>query len=806
MRVQKRDGSLQAWNSTKIEHALLKAFNTTQPGNIPDLRPMIEAITRRVQNRLCIDTIPYDIHSIHLAVESTLREFEYFEVADAYNNYRTLRDARRDERLVPNPNAIKGFITTSKYAQWVETERRRETWHETIKRDQDMFIERYPQLEHRIVEAFDCVREGLVLPSMRSLQFGGKGIKQHNVRMYNCSFTLANRVRVFQEIFYALLCGCGVGASVQFQHVEQLPTIKPINKDKVRHVTIGDDVEGWADSIGELMKAYFITGEYIEFNYSKIRDRGCRLSTSGGRAPGHLGLKLLHDQLRKFLDNIAFRKLRPVEVADTICLIAEAVLSGGIRRSSIIILFSPDDSEMAVSKAPGNFEWQGKNYWRRMMNISAACIRGQTSREAIFRLVRLAKHFGEPGIYWLVDPDCGCNPCGEIGMYPRLIRPKAKEQMHIRSADESLHDLIGVNATSHRYAVSTGRPEAWSVDRSYKFDWKTYKNTNNRLKLSDTAAIDLYGHDTGFQFCNLCEINVAMCLTTVLFFRAAEAAAFIGTLQAGCTDFPYLGPVTEAITRREALLGVGLTGLCDNPDIGFDSSVLRQGVAIVRETNNEVSATISINPAARLTTVKPSGTASLALGCVGSGIHPHHARRYFRRVTEPKTNPVAMHFAKINPHMVETKPDGNLCITFCVKAPDNAITVKEMPAVKFMHDVFTVYEHWVEPGTVHSRCVVDGLTHNVSSTCVVAEDEWDDVTRTFWENQDKIGAMAFLPRMSDKGIPYMPREEVVTEADEAKWDYLIENYVDVDYTQMVEEEDGTTHTLEVACAGGSCEI
>lgn len=774
-RVIKRDGTFQSFDHTKITHALLRAYHHERSGGVPDY---IDKLTEEVVFSLEPDeNDTLGIEEIQNAVIKTLGEKGDHDVEDHYVEYRKKREAVRAERKSPDTSHLQDFIAVSKYAMHNEQEGRRETWGETCTRVADMHLDNFG-LEKPLLESMKMVYDRRVLPSMRSMQFGGKGVDQHNVRMYNCCFTLANRMRVFQETFYNLLCGTGCGLSVQFEHVAQLPEIKPIDRSDVYHFTIDDSIEGWADSIGELMHSYFASGQYVEFDYSMIRAEGSPLSTSGGKAPGHLGLKKLHEQLREQLDNSTYRKLRPIEVADIICKVAEAVLSGGIRRSSLIILFSPSDSEMAHAKVPGNFEWGGLNYWRRMMNISAACTRGKTDPAIVKRMISSARSYGEPGIYWTVNRDVGCNPCGEIGMYPRLLYP----------ADAVLQD--------------DGRRE-WDGDQTNLYDPALYDPEDIE---SDQDAMDHYGHDTGWQFCNLCEVNCAKCDTEDDFIEACKAAAFLGTLQAAYNTMPYLGPVTERIVRREALLGVGLTGMADKPEIAFNAETLQRGARTIRVENERWAQAIGIQPAARLTTIKPSGTASLVLGCVGSGIHPHHARRYFRRVTEPQTNPVAQYFKSINPHMVETKPDGNLCLTFCVEAPGNAMTVKEMPAIEFMDQVFLVYENWIKEGTVPERCVVPGLTHNVSSTVVVSDDEWDDVIEHFMANQGRIGAMSFLPRFGDKDIPFIPREEVVTELDEDKWDYLITHARHVDYTQLNEVEDTTTRQSEAACVGGACEL
>lgn len=772
-RVIKRDGTVQRFDERKIVGALLKAFNDAQPGNIPaNLKSMASSIACKLRSTYGDDV------GVEMVQDAVIRELApYPTVAQHYMEYRDMRTRLREQRLDPDPRSVQDFVAASKYGMYREDLGRYESWDDTISRNEAMFLQQFPHLADEVKHCFSLVRANKVLPSMRGMQFGGPGVLQHNVRIYNCAFTLVNRLRVFQEIFYCLLAGCGVGFSVQYQHVDQLPEVKPIDRDRVRHFSISDDIEGWADSVGELVRAYFLTGEYVEFNYSAIRPKGAKLRSSGGRAPGHLPLKKLHEQIREQLDACAFRKLRPIEVFDLVCKIAEAVLSGGIRRSSMIAIFSPEDGEMANAKVPGNYEWDGKNYWRRMANISAGCLRSAPpTREFVERLIKLARAYGDPGIVWLADPDCGCNPCGEIGLYPKLTLPHEKVRFWPAGTDQH------------------------AVDRSMDYDRHAYAAA--RSTSSDAAAIELYGHDTGFQFCNLCEVNCAECKTEEDFLQSCHAAATLGTMQATFTKMPYLGPVTERITEREALIGVGLTGMCDSPDIAFNPETLRRGATLVKLVNERLAAQLGINPAARCTTVKPSGTASLTLGCVGSGIHPHHARRYFRRVTESPTSLVAQRFREVNPHMVEVKPDGNWCITFCVKAPDAAVTVKELPAVDFMERVFLVYDNWIKPGTRENQ-LIKGLSHNVSCTVVVSDDEWDAVTKKFWDERQRVAAMSFLPRTGDKGIPFIPREEVTTQADEARWQHIIENYRPVDYSSITETAN---RAGDPACSGGVCEI
>jgi ribonucleoside-triphosphate reductase len=268
---------------------------------------------------------------------------------------------------------------------------------------------------------------------------------------------------------------------------------------------------------------------------------------------------------------------------------------------------------------------------------------------------------------------------------------------------------------------------------------------------------------------------------------------------------PFLGPVTCYLNERDALLGVSICGLMDNPEVLFNPSTLERGAQLVRVTNRLVAGLLGIRPAARLTCVKPEGTASLLLGAA-SGIHPHHARRYFRRVQANRKDPVYQHFHAANAHMAEPSvynPDADDVITFPVEAPAHAILRDELNALDFLEFVKLVQKHWVEAGTAdQSRS--PGLHHNVSNTCTACADEWDRVADFIWENREYFTGISLFAHDGDKRYAQAPREAVTTEEDIARWNKL--RYQTVDYTKLLERTDETKLKETVACAGGSCDI
>jgi ribonucleoside-diphosphate reductase alpha chain len=688
-------------------------------------------------------------------------------------------------QLLPLTHAINGlqdFIAISRYARYSPEKRRRETWAEAIGRVRDMHLQQFADcsleeaaqialakgdvtaadlvelgelggLHDAITAAFTAVERREVLPSMRSLQFGGDAVRTKHARIYNCCFTYIDRLEAFSETLYLLLCGCGVGFSVQKHHVEKLPTFAPLREDAQHSVhVIGDTIEGWADALNELMLAA-VEGRRITFDYSMIRPEGAPLRTSGGKAPGPEPLFHTLTRIERIVHAAAGRKLRPIEAYDILMWAAKAVLSGGVRRSATICLFSVDDSEMIASKT-GN--WFAENPQRTASNNSAVLVREKTTRAEFDRLFEAQKQYGEPGFYFVEDTEYGANPCVEIGLHPRLKVD--------RDAIKRLREL------------------------GYKGD------------LTEGETL------TGVQFCNLSTISAAAADTRERFLQLCGHASLIGTLQSGYTEFAYLSPVSRVITEREALLGVSLCGVLDRPDLLLDPAVLRSGAAVVKAVNAIVARALGINPAARTTCVKPEGTASLLLG-TSSGLHPHHAPRYFRRVQTNVHDPVFLHFKRANPHMVESSvydPNGRTeVITFPVEGPAFGIYRDELSAVKHLEYIRLVQENWVWGGRRHEK-FSPGLHHNVSCTISVRPDEWAGVAEFIWNHRHHFTGIALLQDNGDKIYAQAPREAVATAEDVAKWNSLV--HEPVDYTLLEEAEDITELKQVVACAGGACEI
>lgn len=602
-----------------------------------------------------------------------------------------------------------------KYARYLEDKKRRETWDELVTRNKQMHQKKYPHLYDDIEEAYKLVHDKKVLPSMRSLQFSGKPIEISPNRIYNCAYLPVDDWRAFGEILFLLLGGTGVGYSVQSHHVEELPEIKKPNPGKIKRYLVSDSIEGWADSVKVLMKSYFRGTATLDFDFSDIRPKGSQLITSGGKAPGPEPLKNCLRHIKSILNEKSDGdQLRPIEVHDIVCYIADAVLAGGIRRAALISLFSADDDEMIASKY-GN--WYELNPQRGRANNSAVLLRHKVDEEFFFQLWEKIKlsNSGEPGIYFSNDKDYGTNPCCEIALRP-------------------------------------------------------------------------------FQFCNLCEVNASTVEGQEDLEARIRAATLIGTLQAGYTNFHYLRSVWQRTTEREALLGISLTGIASNKIQDLD---VKAAAKAARQKNKEVSSLIGIKSAARVTTIKPAGTTSLALGC-SSGIHAWHSQHYIRRIRVGKNEPIYGYLLKNHPELIEDeyfRPHDTAIISVPQKAPEGA-TLRDESALDLLQRIKWFSKNWIKPG--HSK---GQNTHNISATISIKDNEWETVGRWMWDNRGCYNGISCLPY---DGGSYV--QEPFEECSEETYEEMMKHLKDVDLTQISEAEDNTDLKGELACAGGSCEI
>lgn len=337
--------------------------------------------------------------------------------------------AAHSDLFIDTKQEIANYITTAKYSRFLEDQQRRETWDEAVNRVQMMHLDRFDFLSSKdmleIIKAFDLVRQKKVAPSMRSMQFGGKAIEQKNERIYNCAVRHVDSIRSFAELFYLLLCGCGTGVGLFQKYLDRLPNLVS-ERDKTGTVmvyVVEDTVEGWADSVEALLSCYFVntafSGRKIVFDFSKIRPEGALLKTSGGRAPGYKGLKAALGKIKELLDDIIENKqqdrMLSIDAYDVIMHMADAVLSGGVRRSATSIMFSKDDDLMMHAKT-GN--WWETHPHRKRSNNSVLLQRGEVTYEEFAHIVQTTKEWGEPGFVFADTEDVLYNPCFEVSFVP----------------------------------------------------------------------------------------------------------------------------------------------------------------------------------------------------------------------------------------------------------------------------------------------------------------------------------------------------------------------------------------------------
>jgi ribonucleoside-diphosphate reductase alpha chain len=629
---------------------------------------------------------------------------------------------------------LSDIIVYNKYAKYIESEQRRENWSEIVDRYSEMMTKKYPALSLEIEENIQYIHDKKVLMSMRAAQFAGPAIEKNNSRVYNCAYMPIDNYKSFSEGMFLLLGGTGLGYSVQTFHVEKLPEIR--RPKKSQKFIIEDSIEGWADAVKHLMKAYFGKRETRpRFDFSSIRAKGERLITAGGKAPGPEPLKKCLFNVELLLEGISDgEQMTSIQAHDIMCYIADAVLAGGIRRAALIALFSADDKDMMSAKTGA---WDELNPQRARANNSAVLMRHRITESFFLDLWRKIEksNAGEPGILFSNDKELGTNPCAEITLKP-------------------------------------------------------------------------------YSFCNLTEINGGNLNTQNDFNSRAKIAAFFGTLQAGITDFHYLRPIWQRTTEKDSLIGVGITGIGNGNILNLNEA---EAAKVVLAENERVATLIGIPVAARVTTIKPSGTTSLVLG-VSSGIHAWHSKYYIRNIQCSVGDDLYQYFSKNHPELIKIMDTDSKSAVIGIpqKAPANAILREKENAIQMLERVKRFYDNWVKVG--HRK---GNNTNNVSATVYIRPEvfykpnpdyvgyiprkemlsEWQMVGKWMWKNRDSFNGLACLPydggSYSDAPFQACTRDEYLN-----KLKY-IEN---INLNGITEMKDNTTQAQELACSGGACEL
>jgi ribonucleoside-diphosphate reductase alpha chain len=617
------------------------------------------------------------------------------------------------ENIVNSRKEIGDYIFVSKYARTVNG--KKETWDQSIDRVMEMHWRHLADdmtisdsslddLSKEMSFAEKLYRNQVILGAQRALQYGGNTLLKHHARNYNCAGSYANRISFFQELMYLLLCGSGTGYSVQKVHVNQLPKMKGVDTSKQTTYVIDDSIEGWSHAVNALIESHYFGLPEVVFDSSRVRPKGAFI-TGGFRAPGPEPLMKCLSKMGKVLGKIRGRKATPFEVHRLACLIADAVISGGIRRSALLCQFDADDREMLTCKTGGWFS----EFPELARANNSAIILPSTPKEVYENIFSSIKQFGEPGIIFSFHPDIVYNPCVEVSGYPQI-----------------------------------------EINGEIQYGW---------------------------FFCNLTEINGSKIKTKEEFFDACRGASVLGTIQASYTSFKVLTKASRLIAERDALIGVGITGMCENPEILFNPEIQDEGARLVQKTNVKMSRIIGINPAARCTVVKPSGNSSQLLGCTSSGIHKFPFKRFIRNIQAANTEQALRYVKEINPMMVKPSvynKEVESVISFPVELDDNVLTSEYSSAIDFLEMVRMTKAHWIENGTNFDHPFYKEypkfarMRMNVSNTCMVKDDEWDDVKEYVWNNRNVFSGISFLPKGGDLLYPQAPYTSVLDEKELAE--------------------------------------
>lgn len=697
-----------------------------------------------------------DISSGNSSNGMTVKDLKNLRVVKGVEDLQQLEiltnwDNEIDWDSVPNVlEEISNYVFISKYARYLPKEQRRETWEEAVDRVKNMHLKKFKgdklnaAQRTKIRWAFDMVRDKKVLPSMRCFQFAGPAVEQHNARSYNCSVRHIDSIRAFAEVFYLLLCGSGVGIGVTKKHVRRIPNLVSA-KDRTGTVIpyiVQDDIEGWADSVEALLLCY---------------TRGNPFS----------GRKIAFDYSRIRL------KGAPLKIG------------GGKAPGYLPLKLAHQKIKRLLEQC---IEVRGQQYLRPidvydiLMHTSDAVLSGGIRRSATIVIF---------------DKDDEDMLTAKSGNW------FDENPQRARSNNSVL--LLRNQISFEEFAEIIQRTREWGEPGFVFADHEDM--LYNPCAEIGFIPVTKDGR-TGVQFCNLTSVNSALVKSEEDYLLAAEAASIIGTLQATYTVFPYLSAAAAELTQEEALLGVSMTAMMEQPKFMLDPVLQQKAAKRVVETNELWAEVLGINQAARATCVKPEGSGSLVVGTMASGIHAAEDHWMFRRVQANKIDPVYMHFKEKNPHMCEesiwstNKTDD--VIMFPVRVSDSAMVKRDLDALGHLSAIKSTQENWVLMGTTKAN--TKPVTHNVSCTVRVGEDEWDVVANYLYFNRGYFGAVSLIPADGDKIYIQAPVESVATEEEFQLFKHCLKNMKSVDYTTLVEFEDMTEHVIEASCAGGSCDL
>lgn len=635
---------------------------------------------------------------------------------------------------------LQEYIHKSRYARWLDKEKRREHWPETVQRYVDYFANKFPHFPKDEVQ--NAILNLQVMPSMRAVMTAGPSLERDPMAGFNCSFIAIDDMRAFDEILYILMCGTGVGFSVERQHIAKLPIVGAKvgidaegktfidlvdQLESVDHtIVVRDSKAGWADAFRELIQ-YLYTGKIPKWDVSKVRAAGAKLKTFGGRASGPRPLVDLFNFTVEIFKNAVGRKLTSVECHDIACKIADIVVVGGVRRSALISLSNLSDDRMRVAKSG---QWWVNNDQRALANNSA--VYNERPQAEIFLKEWMA----------LIE-----SKSGERGIFNRYAAIKKAQESGRRDATK----IVGTNPCAEISLRSAG-------------------------------------------LCNLSEVVIRHTDTLGDLLEKVRIATIIGTYQSMLTNFRYVRPIWKHNQEEERLLGVSLTGIMDHPILSQTTHEAAEWLKVMKQraidTNKEWAAKLGINPAAAITTVKPSGTVSQLVDSA-SGIHPRYSEYYIRTVRADKKDPLAQLMREQGFPVEDAfgKEDSTDVFSFPVHGPSHAVFRNDRSAIEQLEHYLMFQTYWSE--------------HNVSITIYVKDSEWLEVGAWVYKHFDKLAGVSFLPH-SDHTYKQAPYQEV----DEKAYEELLAQMPAFNWDDLMyfERDDSTVNTKELACTSGACEV
>lgn len=668
-------------------------------------------------------------------------------------------------------------VFTTKYAQ-TKPDGKKETWDESVDRIYDMHRNyliskgyKLEMFEDELNTARQLEKEKYFLSSQRARQFASprfdEGILANHSKLYNCTYTVLNRPRAFAEIMYELLCGSGVGVGIYKEYIKDLPEVKPMRSTKTVY-SIPDSIEGWAHAIEVLFDSAF-SGHDITFDYGQIRPKGA-LVAGKFKAPGPDPLRECIEACRAILKRAGGRQLTTFECHRLVCLIGRSVVSGGVRRSAIIVQCDHDDMAIIRCKGYGNLD---------LYNIKSVKFNNGT--------LKVTYHNGDVE---MSTPYIDSNELDKVNevydggmIYPCHIYPELYMSNNSVSVPygeplslEDINRILYIN----RFIGDIGFVRVPS--KEYGFN-----------PCGEVLIHAFKDGKAGFGFCNLVEINLDKIDTHEMFYKVCKYASLVATIQALYTDFKFIGQTSIDIANRDRAIGVGLTGIVTSSIRG---KILERGARIVVETNEDWANKFGIEPSKRSTVVKPSGNASVLLGCTGAGIHPPHDYEYLRRIRTSDNSP-EWELLKDTP--LAKYEYGEYIISFPCQS--TGPVKKDFGGIELMKLIGEIKHFWINKGVLRSG----DYPNNVSATVELGDDEWDSIAALLYCNSHIYSGVSFLKRFDTfyPNLPYTRKSEAPEEYD-AICKYLETN--DISFSNIGVQVDDINKYAAMSCSGGSCEI